>query len=178
MPQLPLRKKIVKKKYKKVRAPIKLDCHWRQQLNISLQSILYSNNLTSFLTETEPHTTITNQPEKLWREYSDRKYNESNQEFAACEDVWLCDCRDNKSTIYVCIVMSSLKVITINTLDFFPWPNLSKQHPFVFGQVGVQKQIGLYIISYIISSNIASIPQLIIQGLGQNLHGTVMTGRK
>ena len=37
-PQLTLRKNILKMKHKKVRAPIKLTCHWRRQLYISLQS--------------------------------------------------------------------------------------------------------------------------------------------
>ena len=36
-PQFTLRKKIIKKKHKKVRAPIQLTCHWRWQLYISLQ---------------------------------------------------------------------------------------------------------------------------------------------
>ena len=44
--QLTWRKKILRKKHKKVRAPIKLTCHWRQQLYISLQClVMYSQSL-------------------------------------------------------------------------------------------------------------------------------------
>ena len=44
-------------------APINLTFHWRQRLYI--QFTKYSNHLTSSLTETEPHTAITNQPEEI-----------------------------------------------------------------------------------------------------------------
>ena len=54
-------KKILKKKHKKVRAPIKLTYHWSWQLYISVQ---FLKCLTISLTEIEPHTGITNQPEE------------------------------------------------------------------------------------------------------------------
>ena len=50
-----------KKQPQKVRAPIKLTCHRRQQLYISLQQL---SDITNSLTEIDPHITITNKPEE------------------------------------------------------------------------------------------------------------------
>ena len=66
---------VLKKKHKKVMAPNKLTYHWSWQLHISLQ-FLWS--LTTSLTEIEPQTAITNQPEESKEKDSNRKeYKES-----------------------------------------------------------------------------------------------------
>ena len=44
-----------------MRAPSKLTSHWRQHYSTSVYND--SNHLTNSLTEREPHTAITNQPE-------------------------------------------------------------------------------------------------------------------
>ena len=72
------KKKYIKKQTQKVRALIKLTCHWDSN---STSVYNDSRHLTSSLTEKEPHTAITNQPEDVMRKYSNRKeYKESSLE--------------------------------------------------------------------------------------------------